>query len=167
VKEKRTKKTIGKVESGTTTKRWVISIVITSVVSLIVGGVLAPYVGAYFTSVLSSKPDIQIVRGEDTSAIVPMWGTNWVLIKVVVRNTGTSAEQNVQVRLEVESPWTFNGSTWYTYTFSSISGNTAQMIVINCQNPSVSQLQHGTFQTTVRVIGATKSWDTAVLTQSW
>ena len=130
-------------------------------------GVLEPYAGSYFASVSSPKPNIQIVRGEDTSSIVPMWGTNWVLIKVVVKNTGSSPEQNVQVRLEVQSPWSFNGSTWFVYTFSSIAGNTAQMVVVNCQNPAVSQLEHGNFQTTIRVSGATKSWDNAVLTESW
>lgn len=167
MKKKKTDGTMTEVERKSSTTRWVVGIAVTSIISLIAGGVLAPYVGAYFASVLSPKPNIQIIRGEDTSAIIPMWGENWVMIKVVVKNTGSSPEQNVQVRLEVESPWNFNGSTWSTYTFSSIPGNVAQMVVVNCQNAAVSQLEHGSFHTTVRVYGATKDWDNAVLNLSW
>jgi hypothetical protein len=145
------------------TKKWIIGLI----VSILATGILSPYVTSYFASVLSSRPSIQIIKGEEISAITPMWGTNWVMIKVLIKNTGSSAEQNVQVRLEVQSPWNFNGSTWVGYTFSSIPGNTAQQFVTNCQNPTVSQLEHGEFHVNVHVYGDTKSWDDATLSQSW
>jgi len=148
-------------------RRWIVGLLVTTIVSLIAGGFLGPYASSYFASLSQSKPNIQIVKGEDTSSIIPMWGTNWVMIKVVVKNSGSSPEQNVDVRLEVQSPWNFNGSSWFIYTLSSIAGGNANMVITNCQNSAVSQLEHGTFQVTVRVYGSTQNWDTQELSQSW
>jgi len=147
-------------------KKWLIGLVITSCVSLIAGGLLSPVMSAFLENIFSPKPAISILR--DETCIVPMWGENWVLIKTVIKNTGTKQEEDITVRWTVDSPWLFaNNSTWWEYKTSKLPAGQATMMVINVYNPSVSELTHGTFGVTIRVFGATKVWDTAQFSESW
>lgn len=140
--------------------------IILVIVSFLGGSIVAPYAASFFSNLTSPKPVVQILT--DKCVIVPMWGENWVLVKTVIKNNGEMQENNVIVRLSVESPWVFeNNSTWLEYRFDSVVGNQAMMVVTNIHNPSVSQLLHGTFSVSITVRGATKTWDEASLSESW
>jgi hypothetical protein len=136
------------------------------IAAFLVGAFIGPYMAAHFMNALSPKPQIQILQ--DKSAIVPMWGESWVLVKIITKNNGNAPEANVTLQLTVPSPWIFeNNLTWFGYTFSSIAGGQAMMLVVNVKNPLVTQLQHGSFSIHIAAVGATKIWDSADLSESW
>jgi uncharacterized protein YqhQ len=57
-------------EKGKNNKRWLIGLIVTAIVSFVVGGILAPIVGAFFGEAFSPKPTVRILR--DETCIVPM-----------------------------------------------------------------------------------------------
>jgi len=147
-------------------KRWIIGLSITAIISVIGTGLLAPYVSSYFEQVFSPKPKIQIIR---ENCAIFFTGENWVFVKVSIKNTGSTAEKNVKVRLQVESPWLFtiNNSTWDERNFEIVPAGQAFTLAAQVLNPAVSQLQHGYFSFNVKVFGDTKFWDTADFSETW
>jgi hypothetical protein len=155
-------------------RRFLLLEVVTIIVAFVAGGIVAPIVGSYVSSSLNPKPEVEILR--DKTFIVPVMGTNQVLILTNVKNTGSAPEQGVIVQFEVNSPLTFinitNGSPVALGTVSDVpvgnipSGQTL-MVEQLASNPMVTQLQHGSFQVTIEVYGNTKSWGSESFSQSW
>lgn len=154
-------------EKGFVSKRmYVLSLIIT----VIVTGVLAPFLSAYFEDILRPKPkEPKVYILEDKCAITPLWGTNYVAFKGMIRNKGETQEESIIVRIQVSNPFVHleNNLTTIEENIGSLRAGQTTTFSTPIIGPSADYILHCTITIKVTVFGKTKVWDSAEFTETW
>lgn len=157
-----------KLLKGNITKKTAIFLeVVSIVVTVIIAGFVAPFASAYFNSLVNPKPDVYIAQ--ERCAITPLWGTDFVAFKGMIKNKGSVQENSIIVRVDVSVPFRHLGNnlTSEEINIGPIRGGETLTISAPILAPSIDYLTHCSITITMRISGETKTWDTATFAESW
>jgi hypothetical protein len=153
---------------GNVSKNTVIILELLSIiVTVIIVGFVAPYLSAYFNSLSNPKPDVYILQ--DKCAITPLWGTDLVAFKGVIKNKGSIQENSIIVKIEVSEPFRHSETNTSIIERNIGSIRAGQTITISTpiKAPSVDYLNSCSITIRMTILGESKVWDDATFSETW